>query len=59
MENTSEKVVVTWIMIYHDIPNSPHFSFVTDEDLRGQNVLHIDSIATCSLETDHLFYSAP
>ena len=24
-------------------------SFVTDEDLRGRNVLHIDSIAPCSL----------
>ena len=30
-------------------------SFVTDEDLRGRNVLLIDSIATCSLEADHLF----
>ena len=30
-------------------------SFVTDEDLWGRNVLHIDSIATCSLETDRLF----
>ena len=29
--------------------------FVTDEDLWGRNVLHIDSIAMCSPETDHLF----
>ena len=29
--------------------------FVTDEDLRGRNVLHIDSTAMCSLETDHFF----
>ena len=29
--------------------------FVTNEDLRGRNVLHIDSIATCLLDTDHLF----
>ena len=30
-------------------------SFVTEEDLWGRNILHIDSIATCSLETDYLF----
>ena len=42
-------------LLYLRPSNSPHFSFVTDEDLRGPNVLHIDSIATCSLETDHLF----
>ena len=29
--------------------------FVTDEEFRGRNILHIDPIATCSLETDHLF----
>ena len=29
--------------------------FCNDEDLQGRNVLHIDSIATCLLETDHLF----
>ena len=28
--------------------------FVTDEDLRGRNVLHIDSITMCSPETDRL-----
>ena len=35
--------------------HSNRVSFVTDKDLWGRNVLHIDSIATCSLETDHLF----
>ena len=34
---------------------SPHFSFVTDEDLWGRNVLQIDYIATCSLENDYLY----
>ena len=34
---------------------SPHFSFVTDEDLWGRNFLQIDSIATFLLETDHLY----
>ena len=29
--------------------------FATDEDLQGRNVLHIDPIATCSLETVHFF----
>ena len=34
--------------------------FVTDEDLLGQNVLQIDLIAMCSLETDYVpLYSAP
>ena len=42
-------------LLYLRPSNSPHFSFVTDEDLRGRNVLHIDSIATCSLKTDLLF----
>ena len=42
-------------LLYLKPSNSPRFSFVTDEDLRGRNVLHIDSIATCSLKTDHLF----
>ena len=42
-------------LLYLRPSSSPHFSFVTDKDLRGRNVLHIDSIATCLLETDHLF----
>ena len=42
-------------LLYLRPSNSPHFSFVTDEDLWGRNVLHIDPIATCSLGTYHLF----
>ena len=42
-------------LLYLRPSNSPHFSFVTDVDLRGRNVLHIDPIATCSLRAYHLF----
>ena len=41
----------------HETQCAQTVCFVTDEDLRGRNVLHIDCIATCSLGTYnyHLF----